>query len=203
VDDWLALVRAAGIPAEGKPTLVVSAGEERWAKTWLGSRGVDASRRIIGIHPGASNVVRRWDLERFAAVADTLSERHDAQIVVFADDQGYGAHIPMAHDHAIARVSMRQLMALVTQCDLLICNESGPMHIASALGTPVLAVFTSMDPAWFAPRGDQDRFVIQGGFACRPCFDRCRFAEPYCNTSVSVAMVLSVADEQLSGLAVL
>jgi heptosyltransferase-2 len=202
VDDWLQLVRAAGIPAEGQPTLGVSGAEKHWAKAWLAARGLDAARRLIGIHPGASNPVRRWDLARFGAVADAFSEHHDAQIIVFADDTGYGEQIPMVHDHAVARVSIRELMALVSHCDLLVCNESGPMHIAGALGTPVLAIFTSMLPAWFGPRAERDRVVIQSNFPCRPCFDRCKFAEPYCNTNISVAAVLSIADEQFSALAV-
>jgi heptosyltransferase-2 len=180
----------------------VSGAEKHWAKAWLAARGLDAARRLIGIHPGASNSVRRWDLARFGAVADAFSEHHDAQIIVFADDTGYGEQIPMVHDHAVARVSIRELMALVSHCDLLVCNESGPMHIAGALGTPVLAIFTSMLPAWFGPRAERDRVVIQSNFPCRPCFDRCKFAEPYCNTNISVAAVLSIADEQFSALAV-
>jgi len=198
VDDWLALVRAAGFADQAPPTLCVSTAEEERAMQWLRTRGLDPARLLVGIHPGASHIVRRWDLARFGAVADALSERHDAQVIVFADDQGYGEQIPAAHEHTVARVALRELMGLMRQCDLLICNESGPMHLANALGVPVVAIFTSMNPAWFGPRGAQDRVVLRSEFSCRPCFDRCVFAEPYCNTSISVAEVLSTAEQQLS-----
>lgn len=197
VDDWLGLVRAAGVADVAPSSLSVSVTEEERARKWLRTRGLNPARLLVGIHPGASHAVRRWDLARFAAVADALSERHEAQIIVFADEKGYGEEMPTKRGHAVARVALRELMGLMRQCDLLVCNESGPMHLATALGIPVVAIFTSMNPAWFGPRGSQDRVVMRSEFPCRPCFDRCVFDEPYCNTSISVAEVLTAAEEQL------
>jgi heptosyltransferase-2 len=122
-------------------------------------------------------------------------------VLVFADPDGYGGRLPMKSDNEVAQVPLHELKALMACFDLVVCNDSGPMHIANAVGTPVVAIFTSASPEWFAPRGKANRVVVQDGFPCRPCFDRCIFAEPYCNSTISVGQVLTAVDELLSTLA--
>ena len=81
-------------------------------------------------------------------------------------------------------------MAVLKRCRLFICNDSGPMHISTALGVPVVAVFGPTEPLWFGPLGPDNRIVIQSGFWCRPCFDYCLFDQPYCLRTISVESVL-------------
>ena len=65
---------------------------------------------------------------------------------------------------AVMRPSLRELMAQISCCDVLICNDSGPMHIADALGVPVVAIFEIGNPQWFGPSGSRSR-VVRGEFA--------------------------------------
>jgi ADP-heptose:LPS heptosyltransferase len=65
---------------------------------------------------------------------------------------------------AVMRPSLRELMAQISCCDVLICNDSGPMHIADALGVPVVAIFEIGNPQWFGPSGPQSK-VVRGEFA--------------------------------------
>ena len=92
---------------------------------------------------------------------------------------------------------LREFMAVLSQCSMFLCNDSGPMHIATALNVPVVALFGPTEPAWFGPLGPQDQIVIRPGFWCRPCFDYCLFDQPYCLRTISVQDVYQTAHKML------
>jgi heptosyltransferase II len=79
-----------------------------------------------------------------------------------------------------ATLEFRLFLSVLAQCELLVCNDSGPMHVANLLQVPVVAVFGPQRPEWFGPRGPLDRLVIRSEFWCRPCSDYCVFDQPYC-----------------------
>jgi ADP-heptose:LPS heptosyltransferase len=170
VVDWLTLLRplmpqsvlAELDNREFLPTLAVSPEETATAGACLRSHGIQSGDTVVGVHPGASVGRRRWPLESFAAVADGLAERHGTKTVVFVDPEGSGANISLNGGVVIARGSLREFMALVSLCDLFICNDSGPMHIADALGVRVVGVFTTGNPVWHRPYRDGQLFVGRG-----------------------------------------
>lgn len=171
VDDWLALLPSNNgtsrhIAGESHklftPRLHVTTEERAEAARRLRSLGFTDDDLIIGIHPGASQPQRRWSLADFAWVADSLAERHSAKPLVFLDPENYGETMPLHGSGQFLSTSLRELMATLTQCDLLICNDSGPMHIADALGVPVVAVFTTGNPTWHRPYGE-DQVVVGRG----------------------------------------
>jgi ADP-heptose:LPS heptosyltransferase len=199
VDEWLRLLEYSGIPAKDeRPTLCLTMEERRQVESMVKVQGIESEDLVIGIHPGARIPVRRWDLQKFAILGDILAGRYGAKILVFVDPDGYGADVPMKTKPTLIRSSLRELMAFIERCDLMVCNDSGPMHIAVGLGTPVVAVFGPTEPESFGPYGESQRVVIQDGLPCRPCFDRCRFDQPYCITTITVEQVLSVVKEQLA-----
>lgn len=155
VEDWLALLAPFGGPIATSPAqLVVTTGEKEWADRYLRERGISANDRIVGIHPGASLKEKRWPIERFAEVAKSLGAKPQIRVVAFADTQGYGAELGKIEGVTLATVGLRQMIALIQRCYLLVCNDSGPMHIAGALGVPVVAVFGSGIRRWFEPLGE-------------------------------------------------
>lgn len=91
-------------------------------------------------------------------------------------------------------------MAVLSQCALFICNDSGPMHISTALDVPVVAVFGPTEPAWFGPLGANHKIVIRSGFWCRPCFDYCIFDQPYCLRTIDVQDVYQPAENTVTEL---
>lgn len=199
VDDWAAVTaRALGSrPVESMPSLTLQPAAIEEARRRLTPDSWPPGP-VIGIHPGARIAVRRWSLEGFAAVADALAERHGARIVVFADPDGYGSQIPMRHEHTLVRGSLAEMMATAACCDLVVCNDSGPMHVIAALGVPLVAVFGPMREEWFGPRGPAPRTVVQvEDVACRPCFDICRFAEAHCLTRIAPERVTRAASALL------
>jgi heptosyltransferase-2 len=159
---------------------------------------IRADDLLVGIHPGARIAVRRWELEKFAKVGELLLEQVGAKVVVFCDEQGYGADIPMRQRPVFFRGSLREMMALIQCCHLLVCNDSGPMHLATGVGTRIVGIFGPTLPALFGPYGSGHRVVIQDGFPCRPCFDRCIYDQPYCLTTITVDEVLLVIEGEIA-----
>ena len=199
-DDWRAVTeRLVGEGGADHPP-ALSIGEEEIDRARavfrLPARG---HRPIIGIHPGASAAVRRWGDDRFARVADMLVERLDAHIIVFAEPDGTGVTLPARCSTTTVRGALRELMSVQAACDLLICNESGPMHIAAALGTAVVAVFGPGRAEWFGPLGSKSRLVQMDDVHCRPCFDSCRYAQPWCLTGIDENAVVEAALQLLQG----
>ena len=152
---------------------------------------------LVAIHPGASIHEKRWPIERFAEVARDLVGRQGIKVLAFAEPEGYGDSLGQIEGVIPAKVGLRQMIALLERCSLLICNDSGPMHIAAALGVPTVAVFGSGIDRQFAPLGSHHESVISDP-QTRPVTEREGTRHPYDNVSrVSSAQVLEAAGRAL------
>lgn len=116
-------------------------------------QGVNSSESLVVVHPWTSNPVKRWPVERFRAVIETLSQRLGVVPVVIGgpEEQKPGEVLlrpkrPRVVD-LIGRLSVVQLAALFQRARLLVSNDSGPVHVAAAVGTPVVVLFRTEDPA--------------------------------------------------------
>ena len=198
VDAWLNLLNYLGIKVESpKPYLSVAKDEEEWAESFLREKGIGEGDLVIGIHPGARIKTRCWPLDRFAEVADYIKDNYKSKIIVFIEPDDYGQDIPIKKEHLKVKVSLRQLIALIKQLNLLICNDGGAMHIATAVDTPVVAIFGPTNPVWFGPYGNNHSIIIKEDIKCRPCFDYCKYKEPFCITKISVEEVLKEVDSKI------
>ncbi len=174
VDDWLALLKpldnaswarsdgAGGPGGRLTPLLRVTDDERAKARRRLRSLGVLDDDVVVGIHAGASNPRRRWPLEDFAWVADSVLAGRRGKALIFLDPERYGEQMSLGCDARFLSTTLRELMASLTHCDVLICNDSGPMHIADALGVPVVGVFTTGNPVWHRPYGENQKTVGRG-----------------------------------------
>jgi heptosyltransferase-2 len=162
-DAWLRLLDPLGRPTQIEPPrLSVSKDEQRWATEFLRTNAADPSNLLVAIHPGASIPEKRWPLDRFETVARDLRVRPNVDVLAFIEPGGYGSSLARTDGVIPAKVELRQMIALLARCDLLVCNDSGPMHIAGALGVPTVAVFGSGINRQFAPLGDQHELVTAG-----------------------------------------
>ena len=158
VDDWNGLLAPLKSDARRStepvsPSLAVTDAERAEARRVLEMYEISESDVVVGIHPGGSHEAKRWPADNFAEVGRALAERHGCKLIVFVDPEGCGSDIHVGRGAAFVRTSIREMMALFTQCDAVICNDSGPMHIAAALGIPVVAVFRTGNPKAYGPRG--------------------------------------------------
>lgn len=192
------LFRAGLIPAVEEVEemhLTVSGDERRWAAAQLEQLGLGGPRFLIGITPGAAfGPAKRWLPDRFAALADRLIGALNADILILgsAAERPLAEEIGKAMRHTPAIVTgettLRQLMALLGECRVMVTNDSGPMHLGAALGLPVVAVFGSTDERATGPVSPRAR-VVKHPVECSPCGLRKCPIDFRCMTGISVSAV--------------
>lgn len=152
--------------------------DSRFAKEFLRSNGVSDSDKVIAVHAGGGEYTiayRNWPLDRFAKAADVLSERHKAKIVFIGgkNDNSSADYLMKLMKQkaviAVGKMSLKQTAALLTKTKLLLCNNSGPMHIAAALKVRTVSIFGSADPRIHRPWG-KDHIILQNPLECSPCY---------------------------------
>lgn len=197
-DAWLRLLEPFGGPREIEtPTLSVSSDEQLWATEFLRTNGADPSNLLVAIHPGASVPEKRWPIERFEEVAHSLAARTNVDVLAFIEPEGYGSALGGIDGVIPVKVELREMMALLARCDLMVCNDSGPMHIAGALGVATVAVFGSGINRHFAPLGDQHELVT-ASLGRGPAAQRAMAPGPYDDVSdVPTSEVLEAAERGL------
>lgn len=199
VTDWMQLLQPliGSAPDIYPPRLVAVDDERIAARKLLRNHGILGDKPIIAVHPGASQTVRRWDPTRFSAVLDRLADGSGAQLFIIRDPEGHSETIQTRNEIPRLSLSLREMMAVIAESSVLLCSDSGPMHIAGALGTPVTALFGPQVSAWYGPRGARDRVVSVTEMACRPCFDACIHASVICMEGISSASVVESVLSQL------
>ncbi len=130
---------------------------------------------VIGLHPGARSPARRWPAERFAAVGDACALRFAARIVLTGgpDEQATVEAVAerMLHRPLLlaGRTSLGCLAAVIASLDLFVSNDTGPAHLAEAVGTPSVTLFGPADPVRWAPLDPARHPVVRLPVGCNPC----------------------------------
>ena len=178
--------------------------DRRAAREMLKSAGITESETIVGLNPGAFyGGAKRWLTERYAAVADAMAEKHRARIIIFGapGERKIADEIlqKMKNPPTIfaGQTTLGQLMALLLRCDLLITNDSGPMHLAAALHVPQLALFGSTSPVATGPLSPVSE-VIRIPVDCSPCFLRECPIDFRCMAAITVDCVVAAAEKKLA-----
>lgn len=213
VDYYQTLVSRAfsRLSSERLPVLYVSAVEERTVKARFSQVFPPQEGCLIGINPGSIyGSAKRWLPERFAAVGSLLIQEmktlHAADRMVRCvilggpGEEGLGRYIAdrIQGETVVlsGQTSIRELMVVMKHCSLLLTNDTGPMHMAQALGVPVLAVFGPTDPETTGPRGTSHE-VVRTPVRCSPCMLRSCPIDHRCMTGVSVEQVWKVGISQV------
>lgn len=199
VDYYLQMLESIGLK-EGcdSPQLFVTADEQQDAAQLL------PGDHWLAVNPGAAyGSAKRWIPERFAAVADRLAETHGLQVVLTGGsaEQAIGSDIEKnmrCHPvNLIGKTNVRQLMAVLDRCRLMVTNDSGPMHVAAALGVPIVAIFGPTDHTTTSPRTDRCR-IVRHHVNCSPCLLRQCPIDHRCMTGVTTEAVVEAANELMA-----
>jgi ADP-heptose:LPS heptosyltransferase len=210
VERGLDLARALGMTSSSRDLVLTVPDDARdTAFAALAARGVACGRPLVVVHPGCSMPARAYPWELFAGVIDLLVERLGA-IVLLTGVRGEAelvdriiAAIPASARrsvHAVAgELSFPAFCALIEAADLAITNNTGPMHVAAALKTPVVALFALTNPPeqwgpWQVPHR-----LLNHDVPCRICYERvCPYGHE-CLTLVSPEAVVDAASDLLAG----
>ncbi len=181
VDWYLDAVRALGVPVTDK-------------FDWLPRRPAVAEKvamaaadapRWIALHPGARWLNKRWPVTHFAALVKLLAVRQPAARFVLLGASGdaaltatVAAAAPERCLNLAGATSLWEMIEWVRRSDVVVTNDTGPMHVAAALGRPVVAIFGPTEPRRTGPYGQIDR-VLTAGLPCAPCMtSTCHFERP-------------------------
>jgi heptosyltransferase-2 len=203
VQNFLDVLRADGVPVHDDHLEAwITADEKRFAAEFLAQQGIEPAQRLIAFHPFATNKPRAWHEDNFVALANQLQAEHGARLIIFggpgdkADGDTLRERIVPAPVMAVGTTTLRQTMALLERCELLVCNDSGIMHLGAALNRPLVALFGPQSPVKFGPWGSQCS-VVYKRFPCSPCrqkfFQECEPSargKPACMEAISVQDVM-------------
>lgn len=201
VDKRLALARWAGAP-QGDPHLRIRLLPEELtqADQWLRDQGLAPGRPRVGMCLGAAHLFKRWPAERFGRVARGLMD-DGAQILLLGGaneedlmrraEEAAGGPLPR-----LVHVPMRELASVIASLDLLVTNDTGPLHLSQSVGTPILGLFGPTDPETIGPR-TPEHGVIKVDKICPNCTTK-QCTTPTCMEALPMEPVLAKARQMLA-----
>jgi lipopolysaccharide heptosyltransferase I len=181
VDRYLALARHVGLAAPQATDHLPVAPEDRAAvRARLAAEGVAADEPLLVVSAHARWETKQWPPERFAEVLDRLAGDARAVLVGSAAAVAVGRQVAQAAKaqpvDLTNRTTLKELVALIAEARAMVTNDSGPMHVAAAVGTPVVAIFGPTHPDRTGPRGEGHRVLAERA-PCSPCYERrCLYA---------------------------
>lgn len=202
VDRLLALADGSPRP-QTLPSLTVPADDQAVADQWLARAGIAAP--FVALAPGSIWGSKRWPY--YAELAGRLAGWVSVVVVGGADDQALGARVvagangsPHRAASACGALSLRQSAGVIARAGALVTNDSAPLHLAQATGTPTVALFGPTVPEFgFGPRGARDRALGVANLPCRPCSSHgppsCPLGHHRCMTGLDVEVVLRAIEE--------
>jgi heptosyltransferase-2 len=185
------------------PQIILREEDRRWAAQALKDMGISDGKVLIGMNPGATyGLAKCWYPDRFGELGRRLSEKWKGRVLLF----GKAEEQPIAYEilkylgargiDLTGKTGLLQLAGLLERCHLLITNDTGTMHVATAVSTPVVALFGSTDPVTTGPWGDEHA-VVKKDVPCSPCWKRICPTDHRCMERITVEEVEEVADSLL------
>jgi ADP-heptose:LPS heptosyltransferase len=168
--------------------------DEAYVGSFLEGAGVNR-RFLVGVNTGGGWYTKRWGLDRYAALCDRIINEYGATTVL---TWGPGQRPEVERIQSLMKcrpfippaTTLKQLGALLKQCTCVISNDSGPMHIAAAVGTPVLGIYGPTSPLLQGPFGEKHLTVSKDGLDCLGCnYTKCPIGHP-CMLDLSVDAVM-------------
>ena len=192
-----------GKRSPGRPRIFLRLQEQRWAQEWIRQAGVRADFPLIAVHPGAAAPSRRWGVRKYADLIGRLvqelrisvlllgGEAEQAQLDFIAD------RVPEERVYPLQGINVRRMAALLRCCRLFVGNNSGPAHLAAAVQTPVVVVFSAANASrrW-APYGEKVTVISkEDEIPCAGC-ERFSCERPRCMESISVDEVFAAVQRR-------
>ena len=215
IEYYLDLARIIGLePQKEKTKFYINDNDQDWVKDFLLEHHIkDRSRPVIAVIPGGGGSwgpdagYKHWSVESYARLSDMLMDKFKAHVILCGDKTESSicrmiltlmAKKPIV---ASGRTSLGQLAALLAECDLVICNDGGPLHIAVAVGAKTLSIFGPVDEKIYGPYPlDENHQVITSDVDCRPCYRNFKYQncnDRKCLINIRIKAVLEKVSEVL------
>ncbi len=202
IEKRLNLVGEMGVRCDpGEICIYLDSQDRQMADRFLEAYNIDRRSPLIGLHPGAQKPFKCWPAGNFVAVGNRLGQEFGSRVIITGDEQ----EKPLAEEvasrvknavSAAGKLSLRGTAALIEKMQIFITNDTGPMHIASALKIPTVALFSPTDPGVCGPYLDERSIVIQKPKTCFPCLGK-SCDHPVCMDQITPEEVVGAAEKIL------
>lgn len=195
VDRYLLIARSLAAPIEPLGTASFPLPADPGIATRVAALVGDGEGGVVAVNPSARWPTKQWPPESFAVVADALHTQGARVVLVGAPEDAPIGEQVLRHMHTaplnlIGKTTLKELIVLLRMARVVVTNDSGPMHLAAAVGTPVVALFGPTDPAKTGPYGS-GHIVLRSGIPCSPCFSR------DCGNPVTMECLTAIRPEQV------
>jgi len=187
---------------ESRPTIAIGQRDREWVEAILKENFTEYDS-LVTINPAASRAYKQWPVEYFGQLIDKLhhSGKYRIAMVVGPGEEGLAASVQTAVTTHLCPIigptTLKELTELIRRSRVLICGDTGPMHIASVMNTPTVAIFGPTNPVVNGPYG-KGHYVISKQVSCSPCKEfNCESLE--CLRSISPEEVFQAAEKALLG----
>lgn len=211
--DYLYLTAELGASAEPLPPLIhvdATRAEEAWRRLHL--EPAQLGRPWFGLNPGAEyGPAKRWPAARFTSTAVALHKRMKCRWLVFGGKEDaalaekvtteirYAGVAPDAVLNLAGKTSLPELAAALKLCTLLLTNDTGPMHLAAAIGTPVIVPFGSTSPEMTGPTYSPRAQIVRAAPPCAPCFRRECPIDLRCMSDIAISQIVEAVNTIIDG----
>ena len=169
-------IRSLGLKAKNTYTeIFLTSDEITWARKTMESKGIDFTKKITLIHPTAAVSIREWPLEKFKQLIRSLNNKTTIQPIVICTELEYSKVKVLLDDIpdlvVFNKITVRQMIAIIHECDLVIDNDSSPSHVATAFGVPTIVLFSQAIKKIFRPYHQEkdQHFIFYNDVDCREC----------------------------------
>ncbi len=185
------------------PRIFLREEDRAWARERLDALGLLDGRPLIGMNPGATyGLAKCWPVDRFGELGKRIAHHRKASVLLLGKKEEGSitqAVLRQIGDGGVdltGKTGLLQLAAILEHCRLLVTNDTGTMHVAAAVGTPVAAIFGPTDPVTTGPRGE-GHAIVRREVDCSPCLKRVCPTDHACMQKITVDEVEAVVDERL------
>jgi len=201
VINYMELLKNIGLDIKDHKGTEIAVNQESLKKMeeFLEENAYLGKKKIVGLNTGGSWPIKRWPAEKFASLADRLINNNF--FVVFLGSKSDRPRVDQIISSmkskaliATSKTSLKELVALESLCDLVISNDSGPVHVAAAVGTPTITIFGPSDDNKYRPLGDKHK-IVKNEIECRPCGEHeCPLGHHRCMQDIGVDDVIEVVN---------
>ncbi|MCK8824296.1 lipopolysaccharide heptosyltransferase II [Fuchsiella alkaliacetigena] len=170
-------------------------------EAWLKEKGLTV-QKLVALNTGGSWATKRWTKQKFAELGDRLAEEYSCQVLFLGgpgDVERVEEIVEMMETKpviAVGETTIKELAALTSKCELVISGDTGPVHVAAGVGTPVVTLFGPSDEQKYRPYSEQS-VVVKKELQCRPCGEHeCPQDHHRCMRLIEVDEVLAAIEEQ-------
>jgi lipopolysaccharide heptosyltransferase II len=213
IEEWLYLLKQIGCDVnenENIPKLSLDKEDTEFINQFKQQIKLE-NEFVLGIHPGASQIVKKWDENKYAQLILKFKKDYpDARLILF-EGPNETEVVSMvervlaanAIDYTKVNKKLDEYILILSICSLIVCNDSGAAHIAGAFGVPTVVIFGNVDPQYVTPYGAKLLRVISHKLDCKPCHQNyCKFGTNICIKEIEVDEVYdavhAIADAQLN-----